>query len=169
MQLDTAVTRRLRDALLSAAEDSASGALEDPDALTPEQHAALDRILPIIETLYLMMVADSDAAATEREAVTGALVALSDGVLGGSLVHWLLERFERALAEQGREERLQQIGGQLSADRDDAEAAFTLAAAVAMADGRVDARENQLVNELGEWLGISPKRAALILAEATEG
>jgi len=169
MQLDTAVTRRLRDALLSTAEASPSGALEDPDALTPEQHAALDRILPIIEALYLMMVADRDAASAERQAVTGALVALSGGVLGGSVVDWILERFERALAEQGREERLEQIGGQLSADRDDAEAAFTLAAAVAMVDGRVDDEENRLVQELREWLGISPKRAALILDEAAEG
>ena len=79
----------------------------------------------------------------------------------------MLGMFEERLSAQGREERLCQIGAQLSADPADAEMAFSLAAAVAVADDRVDVEEGNLVGELAEFFGISPKRATALLDEVT--
>jgi tellurite resistance protein len=65
--------------------------------------------------------------------------------------------------EQGRAERLTHVAAQLSSDREDAEAALVLAAAVAMADGSVAGAEERLLTELCGSLGISSARAAVVL------
>ena len=45
----------------------------------------------------------------------------------------------------------------------EAEAAFTLAAAIAYADDEVDASENDFINQLADWFGIDASRAEEIL------
>jgi uncharacterized tellurite resistance protein B-like protein len=175
MRIDTAVTRRLLDGLLAAAHDEeplARAAPGHPDSagdLTAQQTASLERALPLIETMFLMMTADQDSAPEERDAVRGAINTLTGGSLGARILDSLLDRFEATLSEQGLESRLQQIGAGLALDREDSEGAFALAAAVAVADERIDAREDELVGQIAEWYGISPKRAEAILAEVSEG
>ncbi len=162
MKLDTAPIRQLRDALIA---DARARREEAGLGSGPEQEAFLERVGPIAEAMYLMMMADEEKAAAERDAIHGAIRALTGDQLGADAVTSLLGRFDEALRVHGREARLQQVGSLLSADREDAEAAFALAAAVAVADGDVADAETGLIRELAEWLGISSRRAEAILQD----
>ena len=124
----------------------------------------LDRIEPFAETLYLVMMADGASDAGERRAVLGALEVLTDGHLPMAKLKALRDRFERDASEQGTEARLMQIGARLGGDREGCEAAFALAAAVALADARVDFRENRVMAWVQEYFGISTRRSEAILA-----
>jgi len=176
MKIDTVLTRRLRDALLEVGlegEGATHRRVADPSGLTAAgltavQQANLERVLPMFETLYLMMVADFETSDSERAALRGALATLTGDSLSGEVLDWMLESFEKNLREQGRDSRLHQLGALLCADPADSELAFSLAAAVALADGRVDSEERRLVEELAESFGISPKRAASILEDVAD-
>ena len=72
---------------------------------------------------------------------------------------------ERLVGEQGVGARLQAVGGRICADRTDRETAFTLAAAVALADNRLLDEESLLVGSIAEWYGISDRRCAQILQQ----
>ncbi len=171
MKIDTALTRRLRNSLMQAGLEETSDASrvsETPRELTVAQQATLERVLPMLETLYLIMVADLETSDAERATLRGAIKTLTSATLGDDVLDDLLDGFEERLAEQGREARLHQIGALLCADPADAEIAFSLAAAVALADDRVDSEERRLVEDMAESFGISSKRAASILEDATE-
>ena len=75
----------------------------------------------------------------------------------------MLENYERRLREEGRDERLRQIAETIAEEPAEAEGAFALAAAVALADDEVADEENALINQLAEWFGIAPERSAEIL------
>jgi tellurite resistance protein len=117
--------------------------------------------------MYLMMVADRDANPLERDTLRGAMKTLVGDHLADAAIDWVMGEFEASLAREGAASRLQRIGVRLSADREDAESAFALAAAVAVADERVDAKEDQLLAEIAEWLGITAVRATSILEEVS--
>jgi len=170
MNPDTPVSRRLRDALISAAGAGASveqlfGKEVDPREFTDEQKAVIERILPMVEAMYLMMMADEDASLIEREALLGAMTTLTDGAIGRRVLGWLLDRFEADLEGHGRHVRLHKIGSLLSGDREDAEAAFSLAAAIALADGRIDPAEREMVEDMASWFGLSLDRAQELLGD----
>ncbi len=171
MIINTAVSRRVRDALLEAAHQGGGsggrGGIREIEDLNPEQRALLDRVLPVLETMYLMMVADRDADPIERSTLCGALKTLVGNHLADSAIDWVIAKFETSLELEGASARLQGIGASLSADREDAEGAFALAAAVAVADERIDPEEDQLLEEIREWFGISEKRATSILEEVS--
>ena len=62
--------------------------------------------------------------------------------------------------------QLQRLGQVMEPEPDnpqEAEAAFSLAAAIALADDSVHESENEFINQLAEWFGISAKRADEIL------
>jgi hypothetical protein len=171
VKIDTEPTRRLRDALLEvglAGEAATPEGVGSPDPLTVAQQATLERVLPMIETLYLMMVADRETSQEESATLRGAVATLTGERLNDKVLAWMLGTFEKRLSEQGREARLDQIGAQLSADPADAEMAFSLAAAVALADGRVDSEEGRLVDELAKFFGISSQRSASLLGDVTD-
>ena len=93
----------------------------------------------------------------------GAFVALTDGRLPRST----LERVEQAVVERakrdGWELRLHRVCSDLSADRDDAELAFTLASAVALSSDVTTEAELSLLSFIAEALGISPRRMDVLL------
>ena len=162
----------MRDSLFEAARGSddpgnsgVPAEIHDAGQLSPEQRAILDRTLPILEIMYLMMVADRDANPLEHDTLRGAMKTLVGDHLADAAIDWVMGEFEASLAREGAASRLQRIGVRLSADREDAESAFALAAAVAVADERVDAKEDQLLAEIAEWLGITAARATSILEE----
>jgi tellurite resistance protein len=131
-----------------------------------DREAILSRVAPICEVLYLLMAADDHVDGREYITLRGTIRALTDGALGTSALNGLLARFESQLEREGRPTRLSKVAAELSADRADAEAAYMLAAAVAIADENTDLRESELLDELGDLLGISPKRRRqLITAE----
>ena len=161
MNLDTETVRRLRDALLDR-QIAEPGGASPPHAA---RQATVDRVAPFLETLYLVMMADGVAEPAERAAINGAIAILTQGVLDEATVVGLLEHCENRAAAEGVERRLQGIGARLSADRADAETAFSLAAAVALADHTVDQHEHALIEKLAEWFGLSEKRAMALISD----
>lgn len=164
MHIDTDAIRRLRDGLLARASEAPAdlpGA--GPEADPARREAILRRVEPFAETMFLVMMADNEPAAAERQALIGAFDALTAGSIGPEALGALLDRFLADVQREGAEARLQRLGSRLMADRDDRETAFTLAAVVAIADAEVDPRENHMLALVREHFGISDKRAAVLL------
>jgi tellurite resistance protein len=168
MRLDSATLARLRDELRRR---GARVSLPPPAGSPVAPQAAVDvlatmeRIAPICEALYLLMVVDEASDAREQEVLRGTARALSDGVLKTAVIDGMLARFQAALEVHGRERRLAQVTAQLAADRHDAEAAFVLASVMAIADETPNERERSLLEELREQLGIPAARAGVLLGE----
>lgn len=160
MHIDTATIRRLRDALLANGR-IATAAVDNVDE--GRRKASLQRVQPFVETMYLMMVIDGEPDRAEYEVMRGALGMLTDGLLHGAALDEMLGDCEALAREQGVMARLQAVGGRICADRVDRETAFSLATAVAIADGKLLAEESSLVESIAEWYGISAKRCAQLL------
>ncbi len=169
MKIRTATILRLRDAMLesgrrpSSVVSPAYETLARAGLLSAEESSALTRIEPLAETMFLMVAADGKIADEEHDALRGAIRGLADNLLRTGTINVMLENFERRLAEHGRNQRLHEIAEELSEHPADAESAFTLAAAVALADDEVADEEEKFINQLAEWLGISGERAGEIL------
>src|SRR3954468_12910521 len=169
MKLQTVTIERLRDALLqsgrrpSVVMSSAYETLTREGLLTPEEANALNRVDPLGEAMFLMMSADGKVAEQELDTVRGAIRGLTDNLLRSGTINVMLEGYEKRLAQSGRDARLHEIADELAEDPNEAEAAFALAAAVALADDDVSDEENTFINQLSEWFGISVERAAEIL------
>ena len=171
MLLDSETLARLRDDLLVRGERTslpppALTEAEVPAPLSAEVVAVMQRVAPLCEVLYLLMVADEKSDARERDVLHGATRALTDGALRSSAIEVMLSRFQASLQAHGRDGRLAQVTAQLAADREDAEAAFVLAAVMVIADETHAIPEEELLAEIRELLGISRARAAVLLGEA---
>jgi tellurite resistance protein len=169
MKIQTVTITRLRDALLQSGRrpsmlvSSAYETLTREGLLSLEEIAALNRVDPLAETMFLMMAADGTLAETERDAVRGAIRGLTDNVLRSGTIKVMLEKYQERLEQEGREERLRQIAEEIADEPHEAEGAFALAAAVALADDTVTSEENELINQLAEWFGLGEERASQIL------
>lgn len=174
MKLKTKTILRLRDALLQSGRrpsfvaSSAYETLTREGLLSPEEVGALTRVDPVAETMFLMMAADNKVTDTEREAVRGAIRGLTNSGLRTGTINVMLENYERRLATDGRETRLREIAETIAEEPTEAESAFALAAAVALADDEVADEENAFINQLAEWFGLSPERSAEILDQLEE-
>jgi tellurite resistance protein len=174
MKLQTATVRRLSEALLqsgrrpSVVTSSAYETLTREGLLSPEETQALARVDPLAETMFLMMAADGKVEEAERDAVRGAIRGLTDDIIRSGTIKVMLENYQQKLEEEGREARLQEIAEAIAEEPSDAEGAFALAAAVALADDDVADEENELINQLAEWFGISDERAGEILDQLDE-
>lgn len=163
--IDTNTIRRLRDALVTQGRlPAATG-----HVIAAQRQATLERVAPFAETMYLVMMADDRADLAEHQAIRGAIGLLADGMLDEACIDELLQRCAGAAQQQGAQTLLQQIGARVCAVRLDRETAFTLAAAVALADDRVANTESVLVATIAEWYGISDRRCAEILGELEAG
>jgi uncharacterized tellurite resistance protein B-like protein len=160
MEINTSAIRRLRDHLLTdphtAPSHSCAGAVQ-------AEAAVIRRLEPFAETMYLVMMADGEPAATERQALNAALAVLSDGQIRQAAIDSMLNGFQDRARNEGTEARLWQLGVHLSADRDDRETAFSLGAVMALADDQVDVRENQALRWVQEYFGLSDRRVSEIL------
>ena len=174
MKLQTVTIERLRDALLQSGRrpsvvlSSAYETLTREGLLSPEEASALNRVDPLAEAMFLMMSADGVVAEAERDAVRGAIRGLTDNLLRTGTINVMLESYAARLAEQGRDARLQEIAEQIAEEKSDAEGAFALSAAIALADDEVTPEENDFINQLAEWFGIPPERASEILDQLEE-
>jgi tellurite resistance protein len=174
MKLKTKTILRLRDALLQSGRrpsfvaSSAYETLTREGLLSPEELGALSRVEPLAETMFLMMAADNKVTDSERDAVRGAIRGLTDSGLRTGTINVMLETYQKRLEAEGREERLREIAETIAEEPTEAESAFALAAAVALADDEVADEENSLINQLAEWFGISPERTAQILDQLEE-
>jgi tellurite resistance protein len=136
--------------------------------LSLEEKTAISRVEPLAEAMFLMMSADGHVAAEEKDAVRGALRGLSGDVLRSGTIKVMLETFAQRLETEGRDERLRQIADSICEEPSEAEGAFALAAAVALADDEVADAENTFINQLAEWFGLAPERAEQILDQLEE-
>lgn len=174
MKIRTATILRMRDTLLksgrrpSTVVSTAFETLAREGMLGPEEAAALNRIEPLAESMFLMMAADDKVTDHERDVVRGAIRGMSDDLLRSGTINVMLENFEARLKEHGRDARLREIADQLAEDPAEAEGAFALAAAVALADDEVADQENEFINLLAEWFGIGHARALEILEQLEE-
>jgi uncharacterized tellurite resistance protein B-like protein len=174
MKIKTVTIERLRDALLQSGRrpsvvlSSAYETLTREGLLSPEEAGALNRVDPLAEAMFLMMSADGEVAEVEREAVRGAIRGLTDNLLRTGTINVMLENYAKRLAEQGRDARLQEIASDIAEETSEAEGAFALSAAIALADDRVTDEENDFINQLAEWFGISPGRTSEILDQLEE-
>lgn len=174
MKLKTATIERLRDALLQSGRrpsvvlSSAYETLTREGLLSPEEANALNRVDPLAEAMFLMMSVDGELAESERDAVRGAIRGLTDNLLRSGTINVMLEKYAERLREQGRDARLQEIAGEISEERSEAEGAFALSAAIALADDQVSEEENDFINQLADWFGIAPERASEILNQLEE-
>lgn len=157
--IDTDLIRRMRDHLLQNGRPSmlppTGFALED---LAPFELASLERVTPLAELLFLMMAVDGELDDRELDTIRGAVRTLTDGLLRGTTADRLVDRFRTALERDGVEERLSEVSGLLSADREDAEVGVMLAAAVALADGNVGADEASMFERVVSYLGVGKRR-----------
>lgn len=169
MKLKTRTIERLRDALLesgrrpSVVVSSAYETLTREGLLSPAEIAALNRVDPLAETMFLMMAADGKLTNAERDAVRGGIRGLTDDVLRTGTINVMLDNYQRRLESDGRDERLRQIAETIAEEPSEAESAFALAAAIALADDDVAEEENSFINQLASWFSIEPDRAAIIL------
>jgi tellurite resistance protein len=174
MKIKTVTIERLRDSLLqsgrrpSAVMSSAYETLTREGLLSPEEASALNRVDPLAEAMFLMMSADGKVADEERDAVRGAIRGLTDDLLRSGTINVMLENYAKRLAEHGRDARLEEIASEIAEETSEAEGAFALSAAVALADDEISDEENAFINQLAEWFGISPDRASEILDQLEE-
>jgi tellurite resistance protein len=174
VKLQTKTIERLRDALLqsgrrpSVVVSSAYETLTREGMLSNEEVLALNRVDPLAETMFLMMAADGKLTSDEHDAVRGGIRGLTDNVLRTGTINVMLENYQRRLESEGREERLHQIAETIAEEPSEAEGAFALAAAVALADDDVADEENSFINQLAQWFGLTPERAAEILDQLEE-
>lgn len=161
MNLDTLAVRRVRDhlmAYLDGQPDEVAGA-----APVPPDGALLRRVEPLAETLYLVMMADGEPASEERRALSAAVNLLTGGRIAAPDLDLMLEGFAEGLRRDGLEGRIARLGGHLAADPQSREAAFVLAAAMVLADQRIDIGEHRVMVWVREYFGVSDRRMAALL------
>ena len=159
MDINTAAIRRLRDALLAKSTRGPNNAETEADVCA----AVLRRVEPFAETMFLVMVADDHAASSENQALSAAVEILTDHRVGPDAIRAMINQFHDDRSASGAEARLARIGASFGADRDDREIAFTLAAAMALADDEVAISENQTLAWVREYFGISDQRVAALI------
>jgi len=164
MEIDTHAIRRLRDYLLGHPEPAESATGQPPDATSPWTSSAIARrVEPFAETMFLVMMSDGEPDAAERRALLGALNVLTEGQVSSSVLEAMLDRFTADAEREGIEGRIARLGARLGADQEERETAFTLAAAIALADERVHAHENHTLALIREYYGVSARRMAALL------
>lgn len=167
MRLDPELTRRVRDLILARGQGPSSPTELELTGFgqdgAPERNAVIARVAPMAEALFLAMSADGICAGAERTALRGAILTVTDGELDDAAIDSLLQRFDRALHDEGLDARLDAVASQLSRYRADGEVAVELAAAVMIADGQVDPAERAVLERLAEDLGIDPDRVLALL------
>jgi tellurite resistance protein len=131
-----------------------------------EAESLLERVSPFLELLYLMMIIDDKCDERERRLLRGVTRTLGGADLPGATVDQLLAVFDAHVQAEGVEGRLDSVASWLSADRLDAEAAFTLTAAMAVADGDMGQPEHGLLSQVAGMLSISPRRAQELLDQS---
>jgi tellurite resistance protein len=123
----------------------------------------------LCEAMFLMMAADRRVLNIERQVLRGALDVLSDGRVRTAHMEAMLDAAAKKLAEQGVERRRQRVIDTLRDDPVRAEVTLVLAAAVALADGKIVPEEHELFAALAKGLELEQSRADAILAELMGG
>lgn len=169
MKIDIKTVERLKDALLERGRRTtmvlspAYESLTREGLLSAEETQTLIRIEPIAEAMFLMMAVDGDLAPAELDVIRGAIRALTDSGLRSGTIKVMLETFAKRMDDEGWEARLDSVAETLSEDRGDAETAYALVGAVALADKEVALEENEFIDKFAERLDITDERCCQLL------
>jgi tellurite resistance protein len=128
----------------------------------------VERYGAMCEAMYLMMAADGRVLNVEREVLRGALDVLSEGAVRTAHMEAMLDASARASAVQGTERRIEEVIGALQGEPVRAELVVLLCAAVALADGTVDPKEERLFQRFADGLGLGEQRALALLGQLEE-
>ena len=166
MEIDTKTIQRVRDALLERGR-AVSGVEgeEATDAPVAFGQDLLERFTPFAEIMFLVAMVDGHEDPAELDALCGAMQMLTADQIPRQALTDIHQRCRHDLSQLGVQRHLEKIGLQLASDRMDRETAFTLAAAVALADDHVHGAERELMSEIAEYLGISNKAARALLSD----
>jgi tellurite resistance protein len=156
---------RLRNKLLERGE-ATNPRIIRPVA-SPELSALAERVRPFAEVMYLVLAADQAVTERERNVLRGALRSLTDGALSTAAMDDMLRDFAQSRARDGVDVRLDTLASTLYRDRSDARLALGLATAAADADRGIGPEERELINALGERLGISSSELNAMLYDAS--
>jgi tellurite resistance protein len=119
------------------------------------------------EVMFLMLAADGRVTDEEEEILRGAARELTGGVVRTKQILALMAECDRALDNEGVKARLEAVTNVLKKDTPAAEAAYVLAAVIALADEHVAPEENTLLDDIAEQLGLSASRVEQLLEQAT--
>jgi len=117
---------------------------------------------PFCDAMYLMMAADQQLTAAERDVIRGALRELDDRIRSRH-VEAMIAASAEALSRDGWEKRLAALAESIGDDRARADAAILLAAAVAYADGEIASAENDVMAMLMEALGVDEDHMHMLI------
>ena len=166
MNINTSVVQRLRDALLDEARSAgAQQSLTSSDDESGQHRALLERFTPFAETMFLVAIADGTEDSSELDALRGAMHMLTAQQLSDDVLTDIFQRCRHNVSKFGIQRYIEMIGARLVGDRLDRETAFTLAAAVAMADDRVHGAETDILESIAEYFGISSSASRRLLEE----
>jgi uncharacterized tellurite resistance protein B-like protein len=172
IQLDPKTLTRIRDHLLDLGAPPSTKFLTagegdaDPFGGDPEPES---RFGALFETMYLMVVADGDVAAAERDVLRGAMRTLTANSIRTAQIDAMFDTCKEKLDGASIAGRIADIAPILKNDKVLLEAAFSLAAAIAFADEDIHDAENDLINDLAEAFDIDSERADELLNEISEG
>jgi len=121
----------------------------------------------LCEAMFLVMAVERRMLNVQRSLLRGALDIISSGRVRTAHMEAMLDAAAKRLAEDGFEKRCQRVIESLAGDPVRAETTLVLAAAVAAADGKVTAVEQQLLDRFTKGLGIDPSRLGDVLNELT--
>ena len=161
LNIDTATIQRLRDALLDAGRAGPGAA--DSNAGVDHRQQTIDRFSPFAELMFLVAMADGHEDPAELDALRGAMHLLTANQLSDETLTDIYQRCRHDVSELGAQRCLERIGSLLTRDRQDRETAFSLAAAVALADNKLLGEETALMGDVAEYLGVSNSAAKRLL------
>lgn len=164
IQLNPKTLQRIRDHLLDLGAPPSThfltaGADQDPFGGDPESQR---RFEALFEAMFLMVVADGTVADEERDVLRGAMRTLTDNAIRTAHIEQLFEQCQGRLGD-GVPVRLKDIATVLKGDKALADAAFSLAAAIAFADKKIADEENELINDLADALDLDADHAEELL------
>jgi tellurite resistance protein len=121
----------------------------------------------LCEAMFLVMAVERRMLNVQRSLLRGALDVISSGRVRTAHMEAMLDAAAKRLAEDGFEKRCQRVIESLAHDSVRAEMTLVLATAVAAADGKVTAEEQQLLDRFAKELDVDPTRLGEVLDELT--
>ncbi len=164
-RLPTSKLQELRDRLQSRGARPSVLLATAADRTLAEAVAVVEEYGPMCDILYLMMAADRRVLNVEREVMKGALGILSNGAARSAHIEAMLDASARRVAELGETACRERAVRALGSDPVRAEATVVLAAAVALADGRITPEEQRLLERLANAFQMDERHATALLDE----
>ena len=171
IQIETPAIRMLRDRLLETGGAPSVVATDESVAHADTEEAlggdveAIALLGATIEAMVIMLAADGNVSQAEKDLLRGAVRELTAGGVRSVEIDKLFEAALVRVKEQGADRRLAEAAAVLKKETIASEAAFVLAAAMAVAAQDIADAQNQTMNRFADQLGLEEGRANQLLDE----